>query len=152
MVQYEPFVNNTVQNFLQQLRVRFSDKSGPSGIVDLPRWLHWYAFDVIGELTYEAPFGFLKTGSDVDGIIGKAHFTLCYNQYIRSMPWPDSLLLKNRVLLWLNRRGYLNSKPNPVVSWALKRQQTREAGERQSYDDGRVDLIDRFLQGQGEAS
>ena len=35
LIQYEPFVNNTVATFIQQLDKRFADKSTNEGIVDL---------------------------------------------------------------------------------------------------------------------
>ena len=37
--------------------------------VDLGQWLHYYAFDVMGEVTFAKKFGFLEHGKDVDGII-----------------------------------------------------------------------------------
>lgn len=69
LVQYEPFVNSTINVFLEQVEKRFADKEGPEGVVNLPLWLQYYAFDVIGELTYSARYGFLERGEDVDGII-----------------------------------------------------------------------------------
>lgn len=146
LVQYEPFVNNTIASFLQQLSTRFADKPGADGLVDLPTWLQWYAFDVIGELTYGAPFGFLQTASDIDGITGNAHWYNVYVQVVGTMPWLDKLLLKNPVLLSLNRRGYFTFKPNPVVSWTLRHQASRQDGKRVSEDGDRLDLLDKFLQ------
>lgn len=69
LVQYEPFVDKTIELFLQQLDDRFAGKSGAEGVIDWPTWLQYYAFDVIGELTYSSTHGFLETGKDVDGII-----------------------------------------------------------------------------------
>ncbi|EMC99437.1 hypothetical protein BAUCODRAFT_144864 [Baudoinia panamericana UAMH 10762] len=144
--QYEPFVNNTIASLFSQLNTRFADKPGKDGIVDLARWMHWYAFDVVGEITYGAPIGFLETASDVDGIIAKAHWYLCYAHCVGQWPWLDGWLLKNPVLLWFNRQGYFNARPNPVVAFAGKRQEGRANGDRGSHDDDQVDLIDKFLQ------
>ena len=69
LVQYEPFVNDIVRLFLEQMDARFADKSGPEGIIDFPLWLQFYAFDVVGELTYSSKHGFLETGKDIDGMI-----------------------------------------------------------------------------------
>jgi hypothetical protein len=69
LVQYEPFVNSTITVFLDQLDKRFAGKDGPEGVIDFPLWLQFYAFDVIGELTYSTRHGFLDQGRDVDGII-----------------------------------------------------------------------------------
>ena len=89
LVQYEHFVNNIVTTFIQQLDKRFANKTGQDGIVDLPRWLHWYAFDVIGELTYGNAFGFLESGSDVENIIADTHGSLTYTHSVGQMPWLD---------------------------------------------------------------
>ena len=69
---------------------------------------------------------------------------------IGQMPWLDQVFLKNPVLLWLNRRGLFNSRPSPAVSWALTRQVARvQAIKEEKHTagaDGRVDLLDKFLQ------
>lgn len=105
---------------------------------------------MIGELTYGARVGFLESASDIEGIIEKTHRILIYGQIVGQADWLDSLLLKNPVLLWLNRNGYYNSKPNPAVAWALKHQIARvkaiESGNIASEADGRVTLLDKFLQ------
>ena len=41
----------------------------PGGICDFSTWLQYYAFDVIGAMTYSKRHGFVETGEDVDGII-----------------------------------------------------------------------------------
>lgn len=157
LLQYEPFVDRTVESFMREIRSRYADTAGAAGgqrnVMQLHKWMHWYAFDVVGELTYGAPFGFLRTASDVDGIIEKAHFYLLYNQIVGNMPILDKLLLKNPVLLWLNRRGYFNSTPNPVVAFALSRQNVRKEHQRRDshIDSTRPesqDLLKKFLQAQ----
>ena len=150
LVQYEPFVNNTITTFIRQLDQRFADKTGVDGIVDLPRWMHWYAFDVIGELTYGQAFGCLESASDVDNILGETREFLVYLHSSGQMPWLDDVLMKNPVLLWFNRNGFFNGHPNPAVPVALKRQneriKRRGIGKTSKNDDGRVDLLDKFLQ------
>ena len=69
LVQYEPFVDTTVRLFLEQINERFANKERPDGVIDFPTWLQYYAFDVIGELTYSSKHGFLEKGEDIDGII-----------------------------------------------------------------------------------
>lgn len=69
LLQYEPLVYSTTSEFLRQLQSRFADKEGPEGILDFARWLQYYAFDVIGELTYSRRHGFIDEVRDIDGII-----------------------------------------------------------------------------------
>ena len=66
LVQYEPFVNNTIKLFFEQTeRLYVNNAEG----CDCVRWLQFYSFDVIGEVTYSKRHGFLERNEDVDGIV-----------------------------------------------------------------------------------
>lgn len=69
LVQFEPLVDLTTSEFLKQISARYADRSNLDGVCDLGAWLQYYAFDVIGELTFSRRLGFLDHGVDVDGII-----------------------------------------------------------------------------------
>ncbi|KAK4502310.1 hypothetical protein PRZ48_005735 [Zasmidium cellare] len=135
LVQYEPFVNDTIRELLTQLPNRQPDT------LPLEKWMHWYAFDVIGAITYGHPFGALKTASDIDGILAKTHAFLAYGMVAGCMPLIDKLSFKNPVLLWLNQKGYFNSSPNPIVAWALKYQTTRPP----KTENGPEPLLSKFF-------
>lgn len=66
LVQYEPFVDNTTKLFLKQTENLFVNN--PEGC-DFTQWLQFYAFDVIGEITYSKRHGFIEHNKDVDGIV-----------------------------------------------------------------------------------
>lgn len=66
LVQYEPYVDNTTEKFLNQTDALFSSKNA---VCDFVRWLQFYAFDVIGEITYSKPHGFVDRCEDVDGMV-----------------------------------------------------------------------------------
>lgn len=66
LVQYEPFVDNTTKLFLNQTEKLFAGK--PEGC-DFTQWLQFYAFDVIGEITYSKRHGFIEKNEDVEGIV-----------------------------------------------------------------------------------
>jgi len=38
-------------------------------VCNFGRWLQFYAFDVIGELTWSKTLGFVERNEDVDGIV-----------------------------------------------------------------------------------
>lgn len=78
LVQYEPFVNKTIDRFLREMDRRFAGKEGEARIIDFSKWLHYYAVDAIGELTYSAPHGCLEAGEDVGGIIASMQKFLLY--------------------------------------------------------------------------
>jgi hypothetical protein len=78
LVQFEPLVDSTSTAFLKQLSDRYADRSDNSGICNFGEWLQFYAFDVIGELTYSKSLGFVDRGVDVDDIIGSLERFLGY--------------------------------------------------------------------------
>ncbi len=66
IVQYEPFVDSTTELFLAQTEKLFA---GSGASCNFSQWLQFYAFDVIGEMTYSKRHGFLEENKDVEGII-----------------------------------------------------------------------------------
>lgn len=66
LVQYEPFVDNTTKLFLKRTEELYVQN--PEGC-DFTRWLQFYAFDVIGEITYSKRHGFIEQNKDIDGIV-----------------------------------------------------------------------------------
>lgn len=78
LLQLEPLVDSTITAFLQALDERFANKQGPEGVCDLGTWLQFFAFDVIGELTFSKRLGFVDRGVDVEGIIGSLEASLNY--------------------------------------------------------------------------
>ena len=66
LVQYEPFVDNTTKLFLDQTENLFVRKPD---ICNFTEWLQFYAFDVIGEITYSRRHGFIERNEDVEGIV-----------------------------------------------------------------------------------
>jgi hypothetical protein len=83
LVQFEPFVDSTTTEFLKQLTQRYAEKRGSDGICDLGQWLQFYAFDVIGELTFSKRLGFVDRGVDVDNIISDNESALGYFAVVR---------------------------------------------------------------------
>jgi cytochrome P450 len=65
LIQYEPFVDSTTELFLSQTEKLYT--LGQS--CNFSKWLQFYAFDVIGEMTYSKRHGFLEENKDIDGIV-----------------------------------------------------------------------------------
>ena len=78
LVQFEPLVDSTTAAFLKQLECRYADRPehDTASVCDFGSWLQWYAFDVIGEMTYSRRLGFVDEGRDVDGIIATLEWLL----------------------------------------------------------------------------
>ena len=66
LVSYEPLVDSTTQIFISQTQKLFA---GVGRSCDFAEWLQFYAFDVIGELTWSKRLGFVEKNEDVDGIV-----------------------------------------------------------------------------------
>jgi hypothetical protein len=66
MVSYEPLVDSTTRVFLSQTERLFSDTGA---VCNFSRWLQFYAFDVIGEITWSKRLGFVEKNEDVDGVV-----------------------------------------------------------------------------------
>ncbi|KAF4465179.1 Pisatin demethylase [Fusarium albosuccineum] len=165
LVTFEPFVDSTSTEFLRQLKLRCADRPGNDGICDFGAWLQYYAFDVIGELTFSKRLGFVERGTDVDHIIRDLESFLNYvswvsqtqlqilsreptnascNHKIGQIPFLDNLFVKNPVKIWMAKNGLLNSSA-PVAEFAKKhlveRQLEEESGEAKTP---RRDFLSRF--------
>lgn len=63
---YEALVESTEGLFVKKLETLADEKKA----FDLGAWMHWFATDVIMEITFGERFGFLERGEDVGGILG----------------------------------------------------------------------------------
>lgn len=63
---YEALVESTKGLFMKKLEMLADEKKA----FDLGAWMHWFATDVIMEITFGERFGFLERGEDVGGILG----------------------------------------------------------------------------------
>lgn len=75
LVQYEPFVDNTTKLFLEQTRKFYVNNAEGC---DFTQWLQFYAFDVIGEITYSKRHGFVEKNKDIDGIVAYLSWLFLY--------------------------------------------------------------------------
>lgn len=81
LVEFEPYVDSTIAFFLDRLE-EVQDKSGQP--CDLGTWLQWFAFDVMGEITFSRRLGFLDQAEDVDGIMGSIWKIFGYSSWVSS--------------------------------------------------------------------
>lgn len=62
----EIFVDKTIQVITEQLDKRFCSSQVT---FDLADWLAYFAFDVMGTLTFSKRYGFLEEGKDVNNML-----------------------------------------------------------------------------------
>ncbi|KAJ9132171.1 Cytochrome p450 [Pleurostoma richardsiae] len=153
LVQYEPFVDNTTKLFLEQTERLYV--GNPEGC-NFTRWLQFYAFDVIGEITYSKRHGFIEKNEDIDGIVAYLSSLFNYVAPIGQIPILDRLLLKNPIYLKLSEWGILDAT-FPVARFAGARMAERlpeidtgkgnilPTSERKPQEKQSPDLLSKFL-------
>ena len=105
----EPVTDECTDIFIQGMK----DLEGTA--VDLGVWLQWYAFDVIGAITFQRRFGFMEKRTDIQGMIGALETGLQYGSIIGQIPELHGYLLGN---LWVT--GFLKAQPFVTVPDPLR--------------------------------
>ncbi|QQK45617.1 Cytochrome P450 [Penicillium digitatum] len=142
LTEFEPYVDKTIHTFFGKL----DEFVAEAKVFDIAIWLQYYAFDVIGELTYSKPLGFLEKGNDVDGIIAAIEHFLHYAGTIGQMPWLDYLFIKNplRNLLGKGSTGAAARFARTRLDERLNRKDACPVARKQK------DFLDRFLEAKNE--
>lgn len=152
LVSYEPLVDSTTDAFIEQTTKRYCETGEAC---NFSRWLQFFAFDVIGDLTWSKRIGFVERNEDVDGIVEFIGSFLGYAGPVGQMPWLDSLMVKNPVKLFAQRYGF-SSSVFPATKFALDQAKHRTGEMEKIKQDGRVDeesgkgidLLTKFTQAQ----
>ncbi|OQV01806.1 hypothetical protein CLAIMM_07097 [Cladophialophora immunda] len=95
LVSYEPLVDSTTAILMDVIGRRFASTGETC---NLAQWLQWYAFDVMGEITFSKRFGFLEQAHDIGGICDGIHRHFTYGAPVGQMPWVDRLLRRNPLI------------------------------------------------------
>ena len=148
LVQYEPFVTDTLSDFLAQLNQKYADKSGAQGICDISDWCMYFALDVVSALTMGRTYGILGAGSDHIGVIKAQKGLFKYFSIANNAPWLDRVFKKNPILLWLGRTGLWNSVTAtvPVAQRQVAELSRNFKGSGDEPQRERIPLLTKFLQ------
>lgn len=152
LVQYEPLVDETTEIFLDQTSRVFANGTT---VCDFARWLQFFAFDVIGSITYSKRHGFVENNHDVDGIVQSLARIFDYSAPVGQMPWLDKLFWKNPIFDLLQKLN-LADNSHPVAIFAKQRMQERLAAKSSTSPSSptasapKDDLLTMFLKA-GEA-
>jgi hypothetical protein len=82
--------------------------------VDLRAWLQWYAFDVIGAITFRHRFGFMEEQKDVKNTIAGIDAVLPYAGIVGQIPALHPWLAGNEKLMRLLARIPFLDIPDPL--------------------------------------
>lgn len=139
MQQLTPFIDDTIEFLITRL-----NQSG--GKVDLGDWLHYFAFDVLGEVAFSRKFGFLDEGIDVEHAIKTIDDSQWYNGIVGQVPELDHLLRRNP--LW-KLVPALNTKNALITKMALAEMERRRPFVKDGGDmtADRKDLLQSLIEG-----
>ncbi|KAH7171270.1 cytochrome P450 [Dactylonectria macrodidyma] len=136
LVELEPFVDECTRIMCERLRDLFAQSRTP---VDLASWLQYYAFDVIGQITFSQPFGFMSEGMDVQDCIAKLERYLVHGALFTVMPeywslyYVGMMLLSKIGLAYPPGLGVFNEFVGNQIQSRLQR-----------GDEGRADFVSRL--------
>jgi len=146
MQQLSPFINDTIEVLFKKIDEHIDSHRG---VFDLGAYLHYFAFDVLGEVAFSRSFGFLAEGRDVDNAIKTIDKSQTYNGIVGQVPELDYLLRRNPLWQFI---PWLSTKNALITRMALE-----EMARRQPFDkdnagllrtgDGRRDLMASLIQG-----
>jgi cytochrome P450 len=112
--------------------------------VDLGNSLHWFAFDVLGEVAFSRRFGFLAEGKDVEGQIKSIDNVQWYDGIVGQVPWWDMWLRQNPLKPYFAPLlPFLDLKPTPMTKIALDELARRKRGDKGVTTN--EDLLDQLL-------
>ncbi|KEF56140.1 uncharacterized protein A1O9_07721 [Exophiala aquamarina CBS 119918] len=124
-------IDHVSRLFIRILRERFAETGH---VVDLGKWLQWYAFDVIRNLTLSRTFGFLEEQRDVDNTTAAISGFMAYASTISQIAWLPLLLVLLPDI----------EKFNPAVMFAGKALKDVQDQEFDTAEVGHDDCLTRF--------
>ncbi|KAL4799161.1 cytochrome P450 [Aspergillus venezuelensis] len=136
VMKLEPLMNQTLQAFFDQLDQRFV--SGEQ-IFDLSKWLQFFAFEVMGTISFSKRYGFLEAGRDSNGLLSGIWGFMKSAAPMGQMPWLDDVIYKNALAAKL--RGTTGMPVLRIVNKYITDRIT--AGGKKQSDH--ADMLSQFL-------
>ncbi|POS81052.1 benzoate 4-monooxygenase cytochrome P450 [Diaporthe helianthi] len=153
MLAMEGLVDKAIRSMCKQLESRFVDGKNTNKPCNLTDWIEFYAWDVLGEVTFSKDFGFLRGGCDQMDLIQTAESTMRYFGVVGQMPVLDRFLGKNP---WLSGPRSPISFPSfgRAAGFCFEQLAERLGGSSSSSDlekeAGRQDFLREFLRAKEE--
>lgn len=119
-----------------------TEASGKRKVLDLGDWLHYFAFDVLGEVAFSRLFGFLEQGYDVEGCIRTIDDSQWYNGIVGQIPFMDHFLRRNPLRQWV---PFLSTKNALITRIALSEMEKRRPFDADKEQKG--DLLGMLIKG-----
>lgn len=97
VLRYEPRVTRTIERLLDWME-SFSQSQTA---MDLTDFFAYTTFDVIGEVVFAKPFGFLEKGTDIGNSIANSEMLSFFAAFASFYPRLRNALISNPVMTWL---------------------------------------------------
>ncbi|KAL1954751.1 hypothetical protein VTO42DRAFT_751 [Malbranchea cinnamomea] len=94
IIKSEPYVDEVVR----LLEARLDELSRANAPVEFDHWFNYFAFDVLGEVTFSRSFGFVETGTDIRNAIANTRALALYIAVMGHYVWLHNLTLGNPLL------------------------------------------------------
>ncbi|KAK3391298.1 cytochrome P450 [Podospora didyma] len=146
MQQLSPFIDDTIDVLMRKINEHIEANAG---VFDLGDYLHYFAFDVLGEVAFSRNFGFLREGRDVDNAIKTIDKSQTYNGIVGQIPELDKVLRRNPLWQFV---PWLSTKNALITRMALEEMDQRRPFVKDSAGllrsgDGRQDLMSSLIVG-----
>ncbi|CAI6237486.1 unnamed protein product [Periconia digitata] len=139
LVAYEPYVDTSNATLV----AKFVEFAATNEVISIPDWMQYYAFDVVGEFTVGRPFGMMRTGGDILGILDTIHQNLAYS---------SRMCLFNELHAWLGlvnhtlgHRSAFEDINDYVKARLAERQRQNSSLEGLDKTEVRSDFIQKLL-------
>ncbi|KAI1751557.1 cytochrome P450 [Xylaria castorea] len=160
MRQLSPFIDDTIELLVSRMGDFCADpatnpKEGalggnkPQPSLDLGNWLHYFAFDVLGEVAFGRSFGFLIAGMDKENAIRTIDNSQKYNGIIGQIPELDIFLRRNPICKYIPALDPANNLITRIAKEEMAKRRPFEI-EREGKGaggDGREDLMASLIKG-----
>ncbi|KAI3316965.1 cytochrome P450 [Xylariaceae sp. AK1471] len=163
MRQLSPFIDDTIEFLVSRMTgfctdsTASSNKEGSFGIGDkkpqptlnLGDWLHYFAFDVLGEVAFGRSFGFLAAGVDKENAIRTIDNSQKYNGIIGQIPELDVFLRRNPICKYIPALDPANNLITRIAKEEIAKRKPFEIERegKSASSDGREDLMASLIKG-----
>lgn len=165
MRQLSPFIDDTIELLVSRMGSFCTDpatgaaaKEAAAGAssekpshptLDLGNWLHYFAFDVLGEVAFGRSFGFLAAGLDKEDAIRTIDNSQKYNGIVGQVPELDVFLRRNPICKYIPALDPANNLITRIAKEEMAKRRPFEV-EREGKGaggDGREDLMASLIKG-----
>ncbi|KAK8126888.1 uncharacterized protein PG998_002647 [Apiospora kogelbergensis] len=137
LLQSEQAIDSNIGLLLDWLD-RFAESEDPILLGDYVRYA---TNDIVGDVLFSRPFGFLKKGTDIAGTLANAEVQIAYVSVMGFFRWAHVLLLANPIMTWLG-----------IVPWGhILNTAKRALEDRQKNPDGRYDVSAHWFRALAES-